>query len=324
MAFLFYNKYNKFRELFEIMLELTKDQIIQLYNLVGLNAPENPNSDEISKILIEIEKRISPTQSQAQYQTKFLSNANILIVDDLELSVYQLSKLLTNCGYNTSVARSFDEAVDLYKKQNFQYVIVDLFLPNPEDGLNLIDIINNSPKTKKEGTKIVVISGSEDKNLINQCFVKGANEFISKMPDWHKRILQHIGNLEVQKYGSISEVFTMIEDHDKKIASITLTNLYKKEVIEMLKREIQILINTGFVNLIIDLEKVKNLDSAGLNTIVYAYKSCSESQGSLKLCCVNNSINESLSFVFLNNLIPVFKDKDTALFDYKKVDSLKR
>ena len=306
------------------MVKLTKDQITQLYSLAGKSVPENPTGEDISRLLIEIEKRISPVHAQSQYQTKFLSNANILIVDDLELSVYQLSKLLTNCGYNTTVARSYEEAVDFYKKQNFQYVIVDLFLPNPEDGLNLIELINKTPKTKEEGTKIIVISGSDDKKLINKCFVKGANEFISKLPDWHKRILQHIGNLEIQKYGSISDVFTMIEDHEKKIASITLSNLYKKEVIDMLKREIQILLNTGFINLIIDLEKVKTLDSQGLNVIVYAYKSCSERNGSLKLCCINNNISDSLSYVFLNNLIPVFKDKDAALFDYKKADSMKK
>ena len=120
----------------------------------------------------------------------------------------------------------------------------------------------------------------------------------------------------------MSEVFTKIEDSEIKVASITLSNLYKNEVIDTLKREIQILINTGYVNLIIDLEKVKNLDSTGLNVIVYAYKSCSEKKGILKLCGVNNAISDALSYVFLNNLIPVFKDKDSALFDYKKENSL--
>jgi len=304
------------------MLSLNKEQINQLFNLAGQNTPENPTSEQISGILIEIEKKISPGCMQAQNSNKFLNNANILLVDDLELSVYQLSKLLTNCGYNATIARSAEEAIDYYKKQSFQYVIVDLFLPDSEDGLFLIDTINNAEKTKKDNTKIIVISGSDDKKLINECFLKGANEFVSKLPDWHKKILHHIGNLEVQKYGSVSEVFTKIEDSEMKIASITLSNLYKNEVIETIKREVQILINTGYVNLIIDLEKVKNLDSTGLNVIVYAYKACSERKGILKLCGVNNAVNESLSYVFLNNLIAVFKDKESALFDYKKENSL--
>lgn len=307
------------------MLSLTRDQIHQLFSLVGQDVPENPTSVDISKILIEIERKISPCGcTQPQNQDKFVNNASILMVDDLELSVYQLSKLLTSCGYKTCVARSAEEALDYYKKQSFQYVVVDLFLPNPEDGLNLIDEINNCSKTKADNTKVIVISGSDDKKLINECFLKGANEFISKLPDWHKRVLQHIGNLEVQKYGSASEVFTRIEDAEKKIVSITLSNLYKNDVIEMLKREIQILINTGFINLILDLEKVKTLDSSGLNVIVYAYKSCQDKKGTLKLCGVNNAVSDELSYVFLNNLIPVFKDKDAALFDYKKEDSLNK
>lgn len=304
------------------MLSLNKEQISRLFDLAGQNAPENPTSEEISEILIEIEKRISPEFIQTENQAKFLNNANILIIDDLELSVYQLSKLLRNCGYHTSVARSAEEALDFYKKQSFQYVIADLFLPNPEDGLHVIETINNSEKTKKDATKIIVISGSDDKKLINECFSKGANEFISKLPDWHKKILKHIGNLEIQKYGELAEVFTKVEDPEMKIASITLSCLSKNEIIETLKREIQILINTGYINLILDLEKVKNLDSSGLNTIVYAYKSCSEKKGVLKLCGVNNTVNDALSYVFLNNLISVFKDIDSALFDYKKENSL--
>ncbi|MEI8389932.1 MAG: response regulator [bacterium] len=304
------------------MSNLNQEQIEQLFNLVGQVAPDNPTSEEISEILIKIEKKISPGYIQTQNSTKFLNNANVLLVDDLELSIYQLSKLLTNCNYNTIIARSVEEALDYYKKQSFQYVIVDLFLPNPEDGLHLIDSINNSEKTKNDNTKIIVISGSDDKALINECFLKGANEFVSKLPDWHKKILHHIGHLEVKKYGSIPEVLTKIEDTEMKIASITLSNLYKNEVIETLKKEIQILINTGYINLILDLEKVKNLDSNGLNAIVDAYKSCSEKKGILKLCGVNNTIMDVLSYVFLNNLISVFKDKDSALFDYKKENSL--
>ena len=76
------------------------------------------------------------------------------------------------------------------------------------------------------------------------------------------------------------------------------------------------------MNLILDLEKVKNLDSVGLNAIVYAYKACSERKGILKLCGVNSAVNDALSYVFLNNLISMFKDKDSALFDYKKENSL--
>jgi anti-anti-sigma factor len=304
------------------MLNLNKEQISQLFNLAGQNVPKNPTSDEISRILIEIERRISPECIQTQTWANFLNDVNVLLVDDLELSVYQLNKLLTSCGYNLTVARSVEEALDYYKKQSFQYVLVDLFLPNPEDGLHLIDAINNSEKTKKDNTKIIVISGSDDKKLIEECFSKGANEFVGKSTDWHKKILQHIGNLEVQKYGSVAEVFTRIEDAEMKIASITLSNLYKNDVIETLNREIQILINTGYVNLILDLEKVKNLDSAGLNIIVYAYKSCSDKNGILKLCGVNNAVNDSLSYVFLNNLIAVFKDKDGALFDFKKENLL--
>jgi len=299
------------------MINLSKDQIEQLFNLVGNEVPENPTTEDISKILIELEKRISP--EYAFLKNTLPGNANVLMVDDLELSLYQLGKVLTNCGYKTCIARSAPEALDYFKKQNFQYVVIDLFLPDSEDGLYLIETVNNSEKAKQDNTKIIVISGSDDKKLIQECFIKGANEFISKSPDWHKRVLQHIGTLESQKYGLILDVLTKIEDKESKIASLTVNNLYKKEVIDILKKEMQILISTGYVNIVLDLGKVKNLELEVLNAIVFAYKQCAAQNGSLKLCASSvDTVNESLSYVFLNNIIPVYKDKETALIQLKK------
>lgn len=298
------------------MINLTRDQVELLFSLVGCETPDNPTSEDISKILIELEKRISP--EYAFLKNSLPGNANILLIDDLEISLYQLGKVLTNCGYKISIARSFDEAVDLYRKQSYQYVVLDLFLPDPEYGLDIISLFNDSEKTKQDNTKIIIISGSEDLNLINECFNRGASEFINKAPDWHKRVLQHIGNFESQKYGLSLDVLTKIEDQEAKIASITVNNLHKKEVLESLKREIQILLNTGYANIIIDFGKVKNLELDVLNIIVYAYKSCAEKKGLLKLCSVNDAVNESLSYVFLNNLIQVFRDKTSALIDFKK------
>jgi len=305
------------------MTGLTREQLLQLYTLAGQKVPENPTSDDISRVLIEIEKRISPEFLKNSSETQLLSNASILIVDDMELSVYQLSKLFTSCGYGTTVARSAEEALDCYKKHSYQYVIVDLFLPDFEDGLNLLEAINKMEKTSHDETKVIVISGSDDKKLINDCFLRGANEFIGKNPDWHKKILQHIGNLETQKYGTSSELSTTIEDTPLRIASIDIANFHKQDIIDTFRREIQILINTGFNNIILNLEKVRTLDKTGLSAIVYAYKACAEKGGALKLCGVSNAVSDSLSFVFLNNLISVFKDKESAVFDYKKVNALK-
>jgi len=305
------------------MIGLTREQLLQLYTLAGKTAPENPSVEDVSAVLIEIEKRISPEFTKNVAESQLFNNASILIVDDLELSVYQLSKLFSSCGYGTTVARSAEEAIDCYKKHAYQYVIVDLFLPDFDDGLNLIDSINKMEKTFKDDTKIIVISGSDDQKLINECFLKGANEFINKNPDWHKKILQHIGNLEVQKYGINSDITTTIHDTPLRVASIEIANFYKPDIIDTFRREVQILINTGFNNIIVNLEKIKTLDEAGLSAIVFAYKACAEKGGALKLCGVSNAVSDSLSFVFLNNLISIFKDIDSAVFDYKKLDAMK-
>ncbi|UKI42434.1 MAG: hypothetical protein L6V95_05820 [Candidatus Melainabacteria bacterium] len=54
--------------------------------------------------------------SKQRVQTK------VLIADDLELSLYQLTKLFNKIGINPLVARNINEANDLLKKHTFDYI----------------------------------------------------------------------------------------------------------------------------------------------------------------------------------------------------------
>ena len=85
------------------------------------------------------------------------NNPSVLIADDLELSIHQLTILLNKCGYNVYIARNTAEAKDHYKKKSFPYVILDLFLPDSEDGFNLIKFIKNSEASIANDTKIIIV-----------------------------------------------------------------------------------------------------------------------------------------------------------------------
>ncbi|MDD3012901.1 MAG: response regulator [Candidatus Gastranaerophilales bacterium] len=294
------------------MTSLNHEQAEKLFNLAGLEIPSEINSNNITKALIEIEKKVTHSAySESNFEPE--TSPDILIIDDLEVSIYQLNLLLTKSGYNVCVARSVDEALDQFKKQCFEYVLLDLYIPEAEDGLKILESLNNSDKAKEDDTKIIVISGTDNKDLINKCLEKGANEFISKSPDWHKNILRHLKQLESQKHNKNKIISNHIENQKKNIVTVSINHLYNQKIAIELEKEFIALVNSGYFNIILDMSKFSSIDSKGIGTLIFGYTSCFEHGGNLKLINVNNTVKDTLSYVHLQNIIQFYKDKQSAL-----------
>jgi len=301
------------------LVNLTPEQIIKLYEFIGEIPPEEVNTNDISRVLIKLEKKLTPYYLEEIENNIIKTDKNVLVIDDLEVSLFQLSRLLARSGYNSFIARTTDEALDLYKKQEFEHIFLDLFMPEAEDGLNLLEELLKTNKAKNKDSKIVIISGTDDKELINKCFEKGAFDFIPKSKDWHIKILDTLRRLDEVKRGPSPEIKTTIEDEEQKIAYIRVKNIFKTGVIDDLKREALSLASSGYKNLILDFENITTTNSEILNLIVNIFKICNQNKGSLKLCKVHHSLTEALSFVFLDGVIPIFNNKDAALEDFRKL-----
>lgn len=295
------------------IININKEQLEKLFYLADINEPSEQTSLDITKALLEIEKKLTVCSIEKSCLDSTGNIASVLIVDDLELSVHQLSLLLSRSGYDVHVAKSFTEAVDKLKKRTYQYILLDLFLPDYKDGFKLLEIAKESIKANNIDTKIILISGTDDKKLIRDCFLKGADDFIEKSPEWHKNILNRIRQFENRTNGYDKEIITNIEDKDAKIASIIILNLNKDELIQELEKELLVLVNSGFNNIILDMKNITNLNSKAINSLISMYKACIEHNGSLKLYNIGTAVNEILSYVFLNKVLQIFENKESAL-----------
>lgn len=157
-------------------MHLNDEQLKKLIDLseIGIDyAVAGP--DDISKALIAIERKLL-SFSAADTALKPM-DFNILIVDDLELSIYQFNQMLKRIGIVPTVARTKEEAFAELKKKKFDYIVVDLFLPDAIDG---IELIQECLKLKDENhlNKIIVMSGTDDKSLIEKCYKLGIDEFV--------------------------------------------------------------------------------------------------------------------------------------------------
>jgi signal transduction histidine kinase/CheY-like chemotaxis protein len=142
---------------------------------------KNANSSDIavqlkSKDIIGLEKNIQ--------------RKTILVVDDIEVNRDLLTQILNSHGFEVFQACSGYEAIELFKKENFDLIFMDIKM-NGLDGLETIKIIRDNEKDKN--IPIVAVSANvfnEDKEI---AIKSGADDFLAKPVD-EKELLSVLSN----------------------------------------------------------------------------------------------------------------------------------
>ena len=231
---------------------LTKEQLFNLIKISGIDAnPDKADEATVSKALIAIERKLNFFNYPLSFFTA--ENLNVLIVDDMELSIFQLTSMLKKIGMNVFVARNKEEAISEFKKKHFDYVVVDLFLPDAADGFELVEAANKIKNEENKNFKILVISGTDDKEMVQKCYSLGVDEFIPKQPDWHENVMKFISN-SVNK-ATNEEFHKYYINNDICVLSIYKIN-HEKYITNILK-EVNTNVLTGKPNIIFNMEYVK-------------------------------------------------------------------
>ncbi len=117
----------------------------------------------------------------------------ILVIDDDTYICNLLENLLNNHGYKATIAYKGSSGLDLFKKEEFDLVLLDFRLPDT-DGLKMLSEI------KKINVKIpvIIITGYSDVRIAVKLMKAGASDYITK-PIYHEEILQLIEKILNQK-----------------------------------------------------------------------------------------------------------------------------
>jgi len=117
----------------------------------------------------------------------------ILVIDDDTYICNLLENLLNNHGYKATIAYKGSSGLDLFKKEEFNLVLLDFRLPDT-DGLKMLSEI------KKINVKVpvIIITGYSDVRIAVKLMKAGASDYITK-PIYHEEILQLIEKILNQK-----------------------------------------------------------------------------------------------------------------------------
>lgn len=118
-----------------------------------------------------------------------LPKKTILIIDDLGVITYQLSVLFKNLGYETIESKEIYDAIEKFKKQKVDLVLMDLFIPTEREGFILLEELKKTAQNKPTPVKIGIMSASSKKEHKQMCKIKGAEFYVEKVDDWQKELL---------------------------------------------------------------------------------------------------------------------------------------
>ena len=289
-------------------ITLTQEQLANLIKISGIDVPLDAVDEEtISRALIEIERKLNFFSYPVSFFTA--ENLHVLIVDDMELSIYQLTSMLKKIGTDVCVARTKEEAISELKKKHFDYAVFDLFLPDAEDGLELIRMANKLKAESDKEFKILVVSGTDDSNMIQKCYREGIDEFIAKQPNWHQNVMKFISDTVVKATSEEYQKYYVNDD----ICVLSIHKINNETYISNILKEVNANVLTGKPNIIFDMEHIKIFSDKFAAVFAQVYKTASQAGGNFVVVKPSKDILNALSFVFLNNVIKTFYSIEEAV-----------
>ena len=92
------------------------------------------------------------------------------------------------------------------------------------------------------------------------------------------------------------------------LCELTLTGEIDVYTAPSLKQELVALIESGCVNVIVDLGGVAFIDSSGLGVLVSALRRARERDGSVRIVCDRDSVLKIFRITGLDKVFPIFSD----------------
>lgn len=104
-----------------------------------------------------------------------MKKADILLVDDEVVFATNMSRLLTNRGYQVTTVKNGEEAIATLKKKPFDVMVLDLKMP-------VMDGITTLQQMKTLGllTEVLILTGHGSMDTAFQAIEMGAYDYVTK------------------------------------------------------------------------------------------------------------------------------------------------
>jgi CheY-like chemotaxis protein len=194
-------------------IEVDRIFLETFFGIADMPAPANVGNSDLLDAIGKIKEKMSkmalsmssmgPTPAAVSANTPLSGQVNsfnsenssnrlktVLVVDDLGVITYQIETMLKKMGFTVTVSNDIHDAIEKYKKQDFGYAIIDLFIPTDREGFMLLDELKKLALLCQLNTKIIVMTASSKEEYRINCSNRGADYYLEKTAGWQKELLQ--------------------------------------------------------------------------------------------------------------------------------------
>ena len=104
---------------------------------------------------------------------------NILLVEDNLLNQKVVTFNLRKKNYNVTAVANGHDAVDVYKNNTFDLVLMDIMLPGM-NGYEITKVIRDSEKETNEHIPIIALTANALENDREKCLNAGMDDYLAK------------------------------------------------------------------------------------------------------------------------------------------------
>lgn len=104
----------------------------------------------------------------------------ILVIDDEELIIKSLRKLLEKNGFTVFVAKNGQDALIMTEDEEFDLIVADIRMPGMNGVETIETIYNNLKKTNSKKTSVIFITGYADEEIKQKAKNLGPIAYIYK------------------------------------------------------------------------------------------------------------------------------------------------
>jgi PAS domain S-box-containing protein len=157
--------------------------------------------------LVKSVHRINETMQNIRQNTAF----NILVIDDSSLLRKQVDMILKARSYTIFQAKSGKDAMEILEKESIDMILLDLELPDMH-GSTLLEIIKENPSYT--AIPILILSGTNDPELISRVLKGGASDFIQKPFNTEQFVLKvDLWSQLRHKSDDVSKLERLLQEH---------------------------------------------------------------------------------------------------------------
>jgi len=238
-------------------LSITKELVQLMGGEIKVESVAGKGSRFYFYLKMDVAKNVTKyNSSETEKADAFLSNINILLVDDNQLNRDVFIDLISDDKNNVTIDTAEDgvKAIEKFKKNNYDVILMDLQMPNMDGYQTTMYIRENFPVEKNE-IPIIAMTAHVIEGISEKCLAAGMTDCVSKPINTYQ-LSQLINQLLNRESESNVPIDKNTESNNKKEDSVIDLSMIKK-ISKNNNEKIIKYINLYLESVPMDLEKMK-------------------------------------------------------------------